>query len=81
MFVRAARALATMVTTEELERGLLLPRMEQIREVAFTVAREVALEARDAGLGRLLEDAEIDDLVRRAMWDARNFPYRPGSFR
>ena len=81
MFVRAARALAAMVTTEELERGLLLPRMEQIREVAFTVAREVALEARDAGLGRLLEDAEIDDLVRRAMWDARNFPYRPGSLR
>ncbi|MBI4914548.1 MAG: NAD-dependent malic enzyme [Acidobacteria bacterium] len=81
MFVRAARALVAMVTPEELEKGLLLPRMEQIREVAFAVAREVALEARDSGLGRLLEDGEIDDLVRRAMWDARIFPYRPGSLR
>jgi len=81
MFVRAARALVAMVTPEELEKGLLLPRMEQIREVAFAVAREVALEARDSGLGRLLEDGEIDALVRRAMWDARIFPYRPGTLR
>ena len=55
--------------------------LEQIREVAFAVAREVALEARDAGLGRLLEEGEIEDLVRRAMWDARIFPYRPGTLR
>ncbi len=62
-------------------RGCCCRAMEQIREVAFAVAREVALEARDSGLGRLLEDGEIDDLVRRAMWDARIFPYRPGTLR
>ena len=38
------------------EAGLLLPPMKRIRDVAAVVAKAVAIEARDSGLGRLLSD-------------------------
>ena len=79
MFVEGAKALAAMVTPQELEQGLLLPRMESIGEVAFTVARAVAIEARRAGLGRLLDDGELIALIRRAQWKPHFYPYRAGS--
>jgi malate dehydrogenase (oxaloacetate-decarboxylating) len=78
MFVQAAKALAAMVTAEDLERGRLLPDMEAIGEVAFTVARAVAIEARDAGLGRLLGDEELTAVIRRAQWKPHFYPYRAG---
>jgi len=43
------------------------------------VARAVAIEAREAGLGRLLPDEELDALLRRAQWTPRVYPYRPGT--
>jgi malate dehydrogenase (oxaloacetate-decarboxylating) len=79
MFVQASKALAAMVTADELERGQLLPPMTAIRETAFTVARAVAIEAREAGLGRLLPDEELEALLRRAQWSPRVYPYRPGT--
>jgi malate dehydrogenase (oxaloacetate-decarboxylating) len=79
MFVAAAKALSDMVTAEERGAGLLLPDMEKIREVSFQVAWAVAREARDAGLGRLLDDEELATIVRQAQWEPRFVPYRPGS--
>jgi hypothetical protein len=67
-----------MVTPEEEEQGLLLPDMEAIREVSARVATAVAIEARDAGLGRLLPDGELESVVRKAQWEPRFSPYRPG---
>jgi malic enzyme len=78
MFVEGAKALAAMVTDEELGQGLLLPRMETISEAAFTVARAVALEARNKGLGRLLDDDALTALIRKAQWKPHFYPYRPG---
>jgi malate dehydrogenase (oxaloacetate-decarboxylating) len=78
MFIQGAKALAAMVTAAELDQGLLLPRMESVSEVAFTVARAVAIEARDAGLGRLLDDDELTALIRKAQWKPHFYPYRPG---
>jgi malic enzyme len=78
MFIAAARALSALVTPAEERRGLLLPGMDQIREVAARVALAVALEARDSGVGRLLEDAELEALIRRAQWTPGYLPYRPG---
>jgi malic enzyme len=78
MFVEAAKALAAMVGAEELERGLLLPRMESIGRVASIVARAVAIEARDSGLGRLLDDDELSALIEKAQWKPHFYPYRPG---
>jgi malate dehydrogenase (oxaloacetate-decarboxylating) len=78
MFLAAARAVSTMVTPGDEEQGLLLPDMEAIREVSARVATAVAIEARDAGLGRLLPDRELESVVRKAQWEPQFSPYRPG---
>ena len=59
MFLAASRALSAMVTPEQEAKGLLLPPMNDIRAVSRAVAKAVAIEARDAGLGRLLDDDEV----------------------
>ncbi len=78
MFLAASGAIASMVTPAQRDQGLLLPEMEDVREVAAQVACAVAREARDAGLGRLLDDADIERVVRKAQWDPHYYPYRPG---
>lgn len=79
MFTAGARALSEMVTPAEQGQGLLLPGMQHIREVAARVALAVAIEARDTGLGRMLDDDELAELIRKAQWEPRYVPYRPGS--
>ena len=79
MFLAGSKALSAMVTSEQQAQGLLLPPMEQIREVSFHVARAVAQCARDAGLGRLLSDEEYAQVIRKAQWDPHYPPYRPGT--
>ncbi len=81
MFIRGSKELATMMTAADLERGLLLPPMEAIREAAFRVARAVAVEARDCGLGLLRDDDELADLIGKAQWAPHFYPYRPGVLR
>ncbi|MFH1809723.1 MAG: NAD-dependent malic enzyme [Pseudomonadota bacterium] len=78
MFLAASRALSTMVDSEQIRHGALLPPMSDIRRASFEVAKAVAIEARDTGLGRLLEDAEIEALIARAQWDPHYYAYRPG---
>lgn len=78
MFLAATRTVSEMVTPAEEEQGLLLPDMESIREVSARVATAVAIEAREAGLGRLLPDADLAALVRNAQWNPRFSPYRAG---
>jgi malate dehydrogenase (oxaloacetate-decarboxylating) len=78
MFIAAARALSAMVTPAEEQRGLLLPSMNEIREVAVRVALAVAKEARDSGVGRLLDDDELETLIRHAQWKPGFVPYRAG---
>lgn len=78
MFLAASRALSDLVSDEERRQGLLLPPMDRIREVSFHVAFAVAREARDSGLGRLLDDDELATLIRRAQWVPEFVPYRPG---
>jgi len=38
----------------------------------------VAKEAREAGLGRLLEDKDLEKLIRKAQWEPCFNPYRKG---
>jgi malate dehydrogenase (oxaloacetate-decarboxylating) len=52
--------------------------MRDIRRVSFEVALAVAREARDAGLGRLLDDEELARLIRKAQWGPHFYPYRAG---
>ena len=56
MFLAASRALSGLVTPAQEAQGYLLPPMADIRGVSRAVAKAVAIEARDSGLGRLLDD-------------------------
>ncbi|MFN3413973.1 MAG: NAD-dependent malic enzyme [Thermoanaerobaculum sp.] len=78
MFLAASEALSAMVSAQEQERGLLLPPLSSVRQVALAVAVAVAKKARDQGLGRLLADEEIEEVVSQAQWEPRFVPYRPG---
>lgn len=78
MFLAGAKALSTLLTAEQLDKGCLLPEMKDIRQVSFTVAKAVAIEARESGLGRLLSDEELDGVIRKAQWQPHYYPYRPG---
>jgi len=78
MFMAASRALSSLVTPEQQAHGYLLPPMADIRGVSRTVAKAVAIEARDSGLGRLLDDDKYEEIIARAQWEPAYAPYRPG---
>jgi malic enzyme len=67
-----------MVTANMRARGQLLPEAGVIREVAYRVALAVAREAREAGLGRMVSDAQLETIIGKAQWMPRYYPYRPG---
>jgi malate dehydrogenase (oxaloacetate-decarboxylating) len=71
VFRAAAEALAACVSDADVRRGSLFPPVRELRAVAARVAAAVVRDARDSGLGRQLEDAEVERLVARAMWEPR----------
>lgn len=79
MFLAASRAISALVTPEQEAMGLLLPETKDIRAVSAAVAKAVGIEARDTGLGRLLDDDQIDAAVHKAQWTPAYLPYRPGA--
>jgi len=81
MILAASRAISDFVTPEQEARGLLLPEMKDIRKVSASVAFAVGKEAREAGLGRLLDDERLGSIVRRAQWEPAYISYRPGAVR
>ncbi|HNV03111.1 MAG TPA: NAD-dependent malic enzyme [Vicinamibacterales bacterium] len=81
MFMAASQALSDMVTPEQAARGQLLPPIGDIRAVSRAVAKAVAVEARDAGLGRLIDDDQYERAIARAQWEPAYAPYRPGRAR
>jgi malic enzyme len=68
MFAAAARALAAAVSAEDLQAGSLFPPIRQVRAVTARVAEAVVREARDSGIGRRIEDSEIEATISAAMW-------------
>ena len=81
MFLAASRAISMMVAPEAEAAGALLPPVQTIREVSCQVALAVAKEARDSGLGRLLDDREYEKIIRKAQWEPQFTPFRPGTAR
>jgi malate dehydrogenase (oxaloacetate-decarboxylating) len=73
MFLAASRAVSALAGE-----GRLLPELEDIREVSAQVAKAVACEARDSGLGRRLSDEEYGRAIRRAQWQPRYYTLRAG---
>ncbi len=76
MFHAASVALSNMVEADELERGTLLPKLNDIRKVSLTVAMAVAKQARADGIGMQVTDERLESLITNAMWDPRYYPYR-----
>jgi len=79
MFLRASKALSGLVRAKQRARNLLLPDVAEVRNVSFHIARAVAFEARDSGLGRLLTDDEYEEVIRNAQWEPHYYPFRPGA--
>jgi malate dehydrogenase (oxaloacetate-decarboxylating) len=78
MFLSASKALSNMVTDEQMNNGLLLPDIGNIREVSYRIAKAVAIESRDSGLGRIIEDDQLDQIIKKAQWYPQYLPFRPG---
>jgi malate dehydrogenase (oxaloacetate-decarboxylating) len=79
MLMAASRAISAMVTPEQEAMGLLLPAMEDIRKASALVAVAVAKQAREEGLGRLLNDEELARMVAKAQWEPHFPDFRAGS--
>ncbi len=77
MFLQASKALSGIVTEEQRSRNMLLPALTDIRDVSARVAKAVAIEARDSGLGRLLSDDEYERVIRKAQWQPHYYPFKP----
>jgi len=79
MFLVASRALSALVTPEMEKQNMLLPDLKNIRNVSLQIAKAVAMEARDSGLGRILSDDELERLIKRAQWEPHYSAFRPGT--
>jgi malate dehydrogenase (oxaloacetate-decarboxylating) len=76
MMLAASQRLSELISEDELQKGLLLPNMEDIREISAQIAIAVVKEARDSKLGRILSDADIEKTIYKAQWDGKYRPYR-----
>jgi malic enzyme len=77
MFLAAAEACADSVPVAMLEAGSLYPSQSQLRDVSRAIATRVVRVARDAGVGRVIADADVDAAVGEMMWWPDYTPYRP----
>jgi malate dehydrogenase (oxaloacetate-decarboxylating) len=75
MFLAAARVLGGLVSDDRLAGGALYPPIADLREVSRAIGVAVAREARDSGVGRALDDDEIDIAIAGAMWFPAYLPY------
>ena len=76
MFVAAAKVLADISPAARDAHAPLLPPVAQLRDVAFSVAKAVAREARAEGQCEPFDDEELDGLIACKMWDPVYRSYR-----
>ncbi len=75
MFLVAAKTLVECVDQERLDSGAVYPDQSKLREVSRRIAIAVVKQARKDGVGRMIPDDSIDDLVTEAMWYPEYRPY------
>lgn len=68
MFLIAAQTLATCVSEQRLALGAIFPDQNDLREISFQIACAIVRYARDAHLGRVIPDDEIEATTRSAVW-------------
>ncbi|KAF0852264.1 mitochondrial malate dehydrogenase (decarboxylating) [NAD-malic enzyme] [Andalucia godoyi] len=73
MFYRAALTLVETVPKEDLERGIIFPRISNIRDVSRIVAINVVKQAIEDGVARVKipEGKTIDDLIDEYRWEPK----------
>ncbi len=81
MFAVAAQTLADNVSASDLASGSLFPSATEIRRVSQRIAEAVVAEARNAGVGRQIPDAEIPKAVAAMIWDPAYLPMVPAPTR
>jgi malic enzyme len=68
MLLAATTTLAELVPQERLDEGALFPRLRDLRAISRTMAVAVARAARDDGVGRQLDDAQVEAAVDATVW-------------
>ncbi len=76
MFHIASATLAEMVSLERLALGAIYPDQSELRKVSFSIASAVVRYASENDLGRRFAVEEVDEVVRRVMWDPEYVPVR-----
>ena len=76
MFLDAAKALASMVTSGDIEETAVYPRLERIRDCSHAVACAVVRRAVAEGHADPEILMGVEETVRRAMWRPEYVPIR-----
>jgi malate dehydrogenase (oxaloacetate-decarboxylating) len=76
MFLAAARALAEFTRTSASAGDALYPNLRDLRVASRLIALKVAQTARDAGMGRSVEDATLQAEIDEFVWFP-DYPARP----
>ena len=76
MFLQAAHTLAQCVTQARLAEGAVFPDQTMLRDVSRRVAISVMREARQANVGRMISDEEIELLLDESIWYPDYCSYR-----
>jgi len=76
MFAAAAKALADASPAMRDSGASLLPPVSELRSVAVTIAKAVAIQARAEGLCAPFDDAALPSKIAAKMWEPVYRPYR-----
>lgn len=68
MITQTAQALADQVTQAELDRGMLYPEVDRLREVTTVVAVAAAQEAFNEGIASIPQPNDLQAFIEDAMW-------------
>jgi len=69
MFLASARALANLVSQDDLDSGKLYPPLAEIRNVSLEIAVVVAEKAHECGLARVTKPDNLRETIKRQMYD------------
>ncbi len=78
LLLTSAYTLADCVSAERLKAGAVYPDVKELRTVSARITAAVIRKARSLGLGRRIEDPEVEPLVSAAMWYPDYVAYEPG---
>lgn len=69
MFLAAARALAGMVSADDIKNGTVYPPLKDLRKVSAAIAKEVIVIAGDENIAGRPQPATIDAFIAKSMYD------------